>query len=126
VYVWASCLSRIIALQNFPIHFPHSGVKIRANQKPEVPVRLMVRAEYHGLLRRVVLQAAPCNIAILFCVVHLLGVSYTIALLGHNSNSTLNQGRNEKGQGGATPRAPNHCGVRRNVPTISQLLSSMQ
>jgi len=28
-----SCLSRIIALQNFPIRFPHSGAKMWANWK---------------------------------------------------------------------------------------------
>jgi len=38
----ATCLSSIIALQNFPNRFPYSGVKIRANRKvcpaPELKV----------------------------------------------------------------------------------------
>ena len=43
-YVWASCLSRFIALQNFSIRFPHSGAKIRGIEyftfhQAKVPVR---------------------------------------------------------------------------------------
>ena len=59
-YVWASCLSRIIALQNFPIRFPHSSTNIWENRKFWSPTKAkgsrmpLVRAEYHGLLRRVV------------------------------------------------------------------------
>jgi len=49
------------------------------------------------------------------------------------------QGRNEGGNGGTIPRAPNHyggaeslrgapndCGLRQKVPTVSQVLSSME
>jgi len=36
------------------------------------------------------------------------------------------QGRNEGCKGGTIPRAPNHCGGRRKVPTMSQVLSSIQ
>ena len=32
-YVWVTCLSRNIALQNFPIRFPHSDANFRANRK---------------------------------------------------------------------------------------------
>jgi len=44
-YVRASCLSRIIALENFPVRFPHSGAKIRrvenfSSLKSKVPVSL--------------------------------------------------------------------------------------
>jgi len=30
------------------------------------------------------------------------------------------------GEGGTIPRTPNHCGVRRKVPAMSQVLSSIQ
>jgi len=36
------------------------------------------------------------------------------------------QRRNEGIKGGTIPRAPNHCGGRRKVPTTSQVLSSIQ
>ena len=36
------------------------------------------------------------------------------------------QGRNEGDQRGAIPRAPNRCGGRKKVPTMSQVLSSIQ
>jgi len=46
-------------------------------------------------------------------------MSYTIML-------DVCRGVTRWGQGGAIPRAPNHCGRRRKVPTMSQVLSSMQ
>jgi len=55
-----NCLSRIIALQNIPSRFRHSGAKIRAKLKFCHPPSKakgsrmpLVRAEYYGLLRRV-------------------------------------------------------------------------
>ena len=52
---------------------------------------------------------------------------YTITKMPHAA-----QGRNEGGKGGTIPQAPNHygganrCGGRHKVPTMSQILSSIQ
>ena len=95
-YVWARCSSRIIALQNFLIRFPHSGAKIRMKWKSPPKTKdshvPLVRAEYQycrGLLRRVAAHS--------------------------------NQGRNDWGKGTQFPgrritmRAPNDCGDLNNV-----------
>jgi len=98
-YVWASCLSRIIALQNFPIRFPHSGAKIRADWKfcPPLKSKVAVRLWWE-------LSTTVCWVALLRVVIRRVTTEV---------------------KRGTIPWAPNDCGRRRKVLTMSQLLQCM-